>query len=120
MERRIQDALWVRPVDVATALSGRRYSCAGSVVLRIHDQLCPWNDGVYSFEVDRNGTGRCHPVHTDSEIVMTPQTLGAVYLGGHRFRDLARSGVVTGTTDALQRADAMFAWDPLPWCQEVF
>ncbi len=120
MERRIEDALWLRPVDVATALGGRRYSSPGSVAIRVHDHLCPWNDGVYGLEVARNGTAQCHPVRGDTQIAMTPEALGAVYLGGHRFRDLARSGAITGTTKALERADAMFAWDPLPWCQEVF
>lgn len=120
MERRIEDALWIRPVDVPTALSGRQYSCAGAVAIRLCDPLCPWNDGVYDLEVDQDGTAHCQAGRGDPEIAMTPEALGAVYLGGHRFRDLARSGVITGTVDALRRADALFAWDPLPWCQEVF
>ena len=30
------------------------------------------------------------------------------------------AGRVHGDADALRRADAMFSWDPLPWCPEVF
>lgn len=120
MERKIEDALWVRPVDVAAALSGRRYARDGCVVFRMHDQQCPWNDGVYRLDVDGDGTGHCQRAEADAEIDLTAYALGAVYLGGHRFRDLARSGIVTGTVPALQRADSMFSWDPLPWCPEVF
>jgi predicted acetyltransferase len=120
MERTIEDALWVRPVDVAAALSGRRFSCAGSLVLRMHDQVCPWNDGVYRLQVDDQGTADCQRTDADAQIALTPYALGAIYLGAYRLRDLAHSGVVRGTPEALARADAMFTWDPPPWCQEIF
>ena len=120
MERRIEDALWLRPVDVAAALNERQYACAGAVVFCMRDELCPWNDGVYRLEVDGDGKACCQRTQADAEIDLTPYALGATYLGGHRFRDLARSGIVTGKADALKRIDAMFTWDPLPWCQEIF
>ena len=120
MERKIEDALWIRPVDVVAALNGRRYSSSGSVVFRMHDELCPWNDGVYSLVVDEKGNGRCEAAEGDAEIELTPFALGAAYLGGSHFHDLARSGHVTGKVEALKHLDAMFTWDPLPWCQEVF
>lgn len=120
MERKIEDALWVRLVDVAAALNGRLYASAGSVVLRMRDPLCRWNDGVFRLDVDRDGTGHCQPAAAEPEIELSPESLGAAYLGGHRLRDLARAGRVTGTPEALRRADALFTWDPLPWCQEIF
>jgi hypothetical protein len=46
--------------------------------------------------------------------------LGMAYLGGHRFGTLGRCGLITGSPDALRRADALFTWDPRPWCQEQF
>jgi len=120
MERTIEDSLWVRLVDVVGALTGRRYSTADSIVFRMQDELCPWNDGVFRLNVDSDGTGSCEPANAEPEIEMTAYALGTAYLGGHRFRDLARSGVVTGTQNALDRADRLFAWYPLPWCQEIF
>ena len=120
MSRSTEDALWVRVIDVVSALEGRRFSQAGGVTFRIHDTLCPWNDGVYRLEADQQGTDRCRTVDTEPEIDLSPYALGAVYLGGTRLQDLARSGVVTGTADALKRADALFTNHPLPWCQEVF
>ena len=122
MQRRIEDALWVRPVDVIACLNARRYSSAGSVIFRMRDELCPWNGGVFHLETDSHGTARCQRTDSDADaqIELTPYALGAAYLGGHRLRDLARAGVVSGTAQTLERADAMFTWDPLPWCQEVF
>jgi predicted acetyltransferase len=120
MERKIEDSLWVRPVDVVASLNGRRYSSDGSVVFRMRDELCPWNEGVFRLEVDEEGIGRCEQTSAGAEFELTPFALGAVYLGGQRLRDLARSALVTGSAEALRRADAMFTWDPRPWCQEIF
>lgn len=120
MERRLEDALWVRPVDVAAALCGRQYSCKGRVVFRMRDEQCPWNEGVFRLEADNDGKACCERVGDDPEVDLTSCALGSAYLGGHRFRDLARAGMITGRDSALRRLDAMFEWDPRPWCQEVF
>ena len=120
MERRIADAIWVRPLDIAAALSGRRYCCAGSLVIRIRDTFCPWNDGAYRLDANADGTAACTTSTEDPQIEMTAFELGAIYLGGHRVMDLARSGLIKGNSDALTLADTMFAWHERPWCQEVF
>ena len=120
LERKVEDGLWLRPVDVAAALAGRRYSCAGSLRLRMCDRLCPWNDGVWELVVDGDGIGHCRPANAEPELELTPDALGMAYLGGHRFSTLGQSGLVTGSPDTLRRADALFTWDPLPWCPEIF
>ncbi|HUE16145.1 MAG TPA: GNAT family N-acetyltransferase [Planctomycetaceae bacterium] len=120
LERKIEDSLWLRPVDVAAALAGRRYSCAGSLRLRVRDRYCPWNEGVWELVVDSDGIGRCRQVNAETELELTPDVLGMVYLGGHRFVTLGRCGLITGCPDALRRADALFTWNPLPWCAEQF
>jgi predicted acetyltransferase len=112
--------MWLRPVDVAAALAGRRYSCAGSLLLRVRDRFCPWNEGVWQLVVDNEGIGRCRQTNAEPELELTPDALGMVYLGGHRFGTLARSGLITGSREALRRADALFTWGPLPWCAEQF
>lgn len=119
-ERKIEDALWIRPVDAVAALEGRRYSIAGSFVFRMRDELCPWNDGVFYLNTNEDGIARCQPANAEPDIDLTPFALGATYLSGHTFSDLSRAGQMTGTESALRRADAMFAWDRQPWCQELF
>jgi predicted acetyltransferase len=49
------------------------------------------------------------------------QELGAAYLGGFSFVQLARAGrVEEGVRGGLARADALFATDAAPWCPENF
>jgi predicted acetyltransferase len=120
LERKVEDGLWLRPVDVAVALSGRKYSCAGSLALRIRDSLCPWNDGVWSLDVDQQGNAQCARTGVAPTLELTPETLGMVYLGGHRFATLARSGLISGSPEAIRQADGMFTWDPMPSSPEYF
>ena len=120
LERKIEDQLWVRVVDVCRALEGRRYSQAGRLTFRLHDPVCPWNEGVYRLETDSAGQAQCALTDDQPAIELDAQALGTVYLGGIRFRSLARAGFMRGTPAALQLADNMFGWDPLPWCPELF
>lgn len=120
MERKIQDSLWIRLIDVPTALEGRRYSSPGSLVLRLRDEICPWNNDIFRLDVDGDGRARCRPAKSDPQLELTPEALASVYFGGTRFHDLERAGIIRGTADALRRAEALFAWDRLPWCPELF
>src|ERR1700730_18910618 len=44
---RVEDGLWLRLVDVAPALAGRRYAVEGRLGLRVRDEFCSWNNGPY-------------------------------------------------------------------------
>lgn len=120
LERKIDDTLWVRLVELPVALEGRRYSRPGSLVLEVTDEFCPWNAGRHRLDVNDEGVATCRPTTDASDIALDVSTLGSTYLGGHRFTDLARAGLVRGDLDALARADAMFSWHRRPWCQQLF
>lgn len=117
--REPHDALWVRILDVPAALSARRYSVEGRLVFEVADEFCPWVAGRYELTGGPAGA-TCRPVTAEPGIRLGIAELGAVFLGGARFQALARAGRVAGDPAALCLADAMFAWDPLPWCPEVF
>lgn len=117
--RRPYDALWARIVDVAPALEGRRYSAEGRIGFDVRDRFCSWNEGRYELVAGPNGA-TCRRSDAEPDIALDVADLGAVYLGGARLQTLRRAGRVEGEWDALKRADAMFAWDPLPWCPEMF
>lgn len=117
--RRTQDTLWVRLVDVPKALATRRYATAGRISIAVHDPFCPWNEGAYVLEGGPDGA-TCAASAGTPEIGLEATALGALYLGGQRFRSLARAGLVRGSAEALERADAMFTWDPAPWIPEIF
>jgi predicted acetyltransferase len=117
--RRTQDTLWVRIINVASALEARRYAVEGRLVVRVKDPYCPWNEGTYVLAGGPAGaTCTRSPATPDVEVDAT--ALGAVYLGGQRLQSLARAGRVSGSPEALRRADALFAWDPAPWIPEIF
>ncbi|MEE8557563.1 MAG: GNAT family N-acetyltransferase [Myxococcota bacterium] len=114
-----RDALWVRLVDIPGALSHRRYAREGRVVLGVRDPALPSNSGTYRLEAGPE-KATCEPTREEPEIQLEVSDLGAIYLGGQRLRALARAGRVEGSPSALELADQMFAWDPAPWCPEIF
>ena len=116
---RSYDALWVRLVDVPSALEARRYDAEGSIVIDVNDSFCSWNTGRYQLQAGPEGA-TCKPTDAEPDLTLTAADLAAVYLGGPRIRTLAQAGRVEGDTEAIQRADRLFAWDVTPWCPEVF
>jgi predicted acetyltransferase len=113
---RMGDGLWVRLVDVDAALSGRAYTGDGAVVFDVRDAVCPWNEGRWRVSTD--GAER---VDADADIALDVSALGSAYLGAVSF-DQLRAGLRLEelTHGAVERADALFAWRPLPWCPEIF
>jgi predicted acetyltransferase len=116
MRFRIGDGLWVRIVDVATALSERGYAGDGRVVLDVVDDFCGWNAGRWAVEPGRARRARSRP-----DVRLDAQALASVYLGGFTFAELARAGRVEEVANGgLRRADTLFAVDRRPWCPEIF
>jgi predicted acetyltransferase len=112
---RVDDGIWVRLVDVGAALEARARG-EGSVVLDVTDAFVPENAGRW--RVGGDGVER-----TDDapELALGVADLGAVYLGGFTFAELARGGRVRELEPgALARADGIFRWDTKPWCPEIF
>jgi predicted acetyltransferase len=121
LRARMSDNLWVRLVDVSGALAARRYAAPGRVVLEVADRFCAWNGGRYVLEAVEDGGAVVEPTSEAAEIACTASDLGATYLGGTTFRQLRRAGRVDERAEgALARADAMFGWDPAPWCPYDF
>ncbi|HVA29922.1 MAG TPA: GNAT family N-acetyltransferase [Gaiellaceae bacterium] len=113
---RMGDGLWVRLVDVGAALSGRTYSSDGSLVFDVRDPVCPWNEGGWKLE-----GASASRTDDPAELALEVDALGSAYLGAVSFTQLAGSGRVEELVDgALKRADALFGWQPLPWCPEIF
>ena len=112
----LRDGVWVRLLDIKTALSARSYQPEGSVVIEVTDEFCPWNAGcwrVSSAGVER--TGEAPGLHCDAS------GLGSVYLGGFTWTQLARAlraqELIPG---AIARADTLFQVTSAPWCPEIF
>lgn len=117
--RRPSDTLWVRMIDIPRALEARRYATEGSLVIEIADDFCPWNAGRYLLEGGPDGA-KCSQTTREPDLSMTANELGSLYLGGMRAYPLARAGRIEGSAAAVATADAMFAWNPLPWAPEIW
>ena len=113
---RMHDALWARIVDLPAALSGRAYGEGGPLVLEVRDAVCEWNDGRWRLD-----GGVCERTEEEPDLALDVSALGSAYLGGVPFNQLREALRVEELRDgAIERADALFAWRPLPWCLEIF
>jgi predicted acetyltransferase len=119
LHRRVTDSLWVCPIDIPAALSARKYSRDGRLSIEVRDGFNPWNNGIYDLETDGD-QAHCTRGISPPQVRLSASDLGAVYLGGVRPLDLMAAGRLDGSVADVLRADAMFAWHPAPWCQEVF
>ena len=112
----VRDGLWVRLVDVETALARRGYAVQDAVVVEVKDAFCPWNDG--RVRVAASGVAR---TSQPPDLVCDVTTLGSVYLGGFTWAQLVQAGRVEESRDgAAHRADALFRTERAPWCPEIF
>jgi predicted acetyltransferase len=112
----IGDALWMRLVDVDAALAGRAYGDGGPLVLEVRDAVCEWNDGRWRLDA-----GECARTDEEPHLALDVAALGSAYLGAVSFRELREALRVEELRQgAAERADALFAWRPLPWCPEIF
>ena len=113
---RMGDGLWVRLVDLPAALAGRTYGEGGPLVLEVRDAVCERNDGRWKLEA-----GACGRTDEEPDLALDVSALGSAYLGGVSFSQLREASRVEERRDgAIERADALFAHRPLPWCLEIF
>lgn len=111
----VVDGLWVRLVDIPTALSARSYRGSGRVVFEVVDPFRPGNDGRYELRVE-DGVGTCTKTDDDADLVGTVNVLGGTYLGGTSFQQLSLASQVEERTEgAAAMADGLFAEAPAPW-----
>ncbi|HEY1317957.1 MAG TPA: GNAT family N-acetyltransferase [Gaiella sp.] len=117
LRARVYDGLWVRPVEVGTALAARGVSGDGRVTIEVTaDPHFPDNVGTWTVEGDRvRRTARRPDVRLDV------QGLGMTMLGGFTFAELARAGrAEEAARGGLGRADTLFRVERAPWCPEIF
>jgi predicted acetyltransferase len=113
------DFIWVRVLDVAAALSGRRYATDGHVVIEVTDPL-GIAGGRFALEGGPAGA-TCAPTGATADLTFPVDALGSVYLGGMSVLALAAAGRVDEhSTGALVRADTMFRSAVTPWCSTWF
>ncbi len=118
------DEQWVRLLDVEAALSARRYRPGPPITIDVHDPWFPENSAT--FEIADDGDVRRSAVTADlsrdhsRDLSCDVSVLGAVYLGTTPWHELAAVGRVSGSPDAVARADDRFAARPQAFCGSFF
>jgi len=120
------DGLWVRLLDLPAALTGRSYAAPADVVLEVHDPVIEGNSGRWRLRTSgRSAAGpgetTCEPTHVGADVRLTIQALGAGYLGGASFGQLAGAGHIAELTPgALPTLAAAMSWDRAPYSGMMF
>lgn len=115
---RVEDETWLRLLDVPAALRARTYAGAGQVTVEVVDPLLSANSGVYV--ISQAHTGRVS-TSGPADLRTGIAELGAVYLGGTRWWQLAAAGrVEVRDPAALAAADTLFATTALPYAATGF
>jgi predicted acetyltransferase len=121
------DGLWVRLIDLPGALCGRRYGADIDVVLEVVDAHFPANDGRWRLTArglepgSHETAASCRRVTDAADLKLSAAALGAAYLGGGKFGQLAAAGhVLEMTPGSLARLSAAMSWDPAPWSGTIF
>lgn len=113
-----EDVLWLRILDPVKALEARTYSADGTLILDIIDPM-GWTGGKYRLQAD-GGQARVEAVDSqkeDTDVVLSVNVLGSLYLGGVSARTLGAAGEVQeATAGSLQLLDALFTRPEKPYC----
>ena len=120
LRRRTADAMWLRVADAELALGQRPYGAAGSLTLRVVDELCDWNAGTYRVESDGTNS-EVSRVDGEAELVVPVERLSQLISGYASASELARLDLIEASdASVLSVADAMFATAYRPFCQDGF
>lgn len=116
----LRDGSYARIVNLPAALEARSYSADLDVVLAVHDQLLPANDGVFRLQAGTDGAQVTRSDHTP-DVTLATRELGASYLGGTSLNALHRAGLVgENTPGAVAAMSRAFSWPIPPFCPDVF
>ncbi|MDQ3492972.1 MAG: GNAT family N-acetyltransferase [Chloroflexota bacterium] len=116
----VGDALWLRILDVAGALSTRSYAKADRLVMELSDTFRPQTAGRWTLDATGDQV-RVERTDDPADIALDITDLACLYLGAFSAGDLARAGRTTELTEgAHRRMDDLFRTDQRPWCPQVF
>lgn len=107
--------LWMRLVDLPTALASRGYAVQDRVVFDVTDDQLPANTGRWALEAGPAGAA-CSRTDEPADVVLPTTSLATLFLGGYRATTLADAGRLPGTApDVVRRLDRLFAVARAPW-----
>lgn len=116
----VQDELWLRILDIPAALSARRYSADGELILEVADGLGIAR-GLYRLHVEGGNASVSIVDEAEADLSLDVADLGSIYVGGVRATTLKDAGRIAETNDkAALMADRMFAVERPAHCLTSF
>lgn len=112
------DAMFVRLLNLETALGARTYEQDGEIVIKVSDAM-GYVDGTYHLSVS-NGQGSVQRTDAVEDVSLDVRELGALYLGRSCCDMYAQLGLIMGDEAAIRRLGQLFVTVRAPWCPEVF
>lgn len=116
---RVSDGLYVRIVDLPSALMARAYGSAVDLVIEVADALLPANEGRWRLQAGGprdGGKPTCERATAEPDVSLPVTALGAAYLGGTRLGALAAAGqIAEHRPGAVAELSTAMWWDPAPW-----
>ncbi|MGX9791885.1 enhanced intracellular survival protein Eis [Mycobacterium sp. MMS18-G62] len=105
-----EDDLWLRIMDIPTALEARSYQAELSTVIEITDRFRS-DGGRFVLQIS-DGKARCTHTDAPAEVQMDLDVLGSLYLGAHRASAFAAANRLRSNDSGLiHRLDAAFVSD---------
>ena len=114
----LNDGMWIRLLDVPTALEGRSFSAPLEVTFEIIDGDAG-TEPRWKLTTDGSNV-TCEPTVDPADVQIGLEALGSLYLGHPGLPGLVGSGRVSGGAEALARLANAFSWSPLPHCPTIF
>jgi predicted acetyltransferase len=119
-KRQINDAMWLRILDLPTTLTARTYSSEFDVTMAVTDTRYEQNSGTWRLSGGPKGT-TCERASSSPDFSVDIKTLGAISLGGPTLTSHATAGwVEEHTTGSVMATSAAFAAPLAPYCPFVF
>ncbi|MGA8846031.1 MAG: GNAT family N-acetyltransferase [Nocardioides sp.] len=115
---KVDDMLWLRVLDVVAALEARPWYADGAVTIGIDDPL-GLTSGRWRIEVT-DGRAKVTGTEAAADVLLTAETLGALYLGGVDTATLRAAGRLGGAQDAVDRWSTLVDGGPTPHCTTGF
>ncbi|NDL55572.1 GNAT family N-acetyltransferase [Phytoactinopolyspora mesophila] len=118
---RQSDNLWVRLLEVPTALESRSYDVAGGITLTIDDDaMCPANTGTWRLDAGPDGA-TCARTNAQPDLTLDIQALSSLYLGGVSAALLASADRIRPhRPEAVTTLSRLFRVDPEPFNSFAF
>jgi predicted acetyltransferase len=112
------DSLWVRVLDVPTALAARPWSADGEVVLEVDD--AQGHAAGRWLVRTQGGRASVSPADEAGGVRMAADTLGSLYLGGVPVGALRDAGRLAGDDASVATLAAIADGGPTPYCMTGF